>query len=159
MIPDLKICLVTKEDLDRVRELFFETIHAINQKDYSPKQVEVWASAAENLNEWSRRIEDQYFIGATIKSKIVGFASLDYEGYLDFMFVHKDFQKSGIASALLDELLRKGSELKLGEIYTEASITARPFFEKKGFQLIKENSKVFKGEEFINYKMKRILAN
>jgi putative acetyltransferase len=158
MILNLKIREAMKVDLNEIRTLFYQTIHSINKNDYPKEQLEIWSSAAESYEAWSKRIEEQYFICATLEEKIVGFSSLEKSGYLDLMYVHKDFQNVGIAKALLREIILKAEELKLKGIITESSITAKPFFEKQGFILIEENRKIYKGESFKNYKMKYLLA-
>lgn len=56
----------------------------------------------------------------------VGFADMDADGYLDRLYVHKDYQGRGVATALCDAL----EQAVQCEAYTtHASITARPFFE------------------------------
>ena len=74
-------------------------------------------------------------------------------GYLDRLYVHKDYQKKGIASALCDRL-----EENCAAAYftTHASITARPFFEKRGYRVMKEQQVVRKGVKLTNYVMKKI---
>jgi putative acetyltransferase len=47
----------------------------------------------------------------------------------------------------------------LKRLYVEASITAKPFFEKRGFQLMEKQTVVLRGVEFINYKMKFSLSD
>ena len=42
-------------------------------------------------------------------------------------------------------------------IYTEASITARPFFERWGYQVVKPQEKPLRGQVFINFVMEKIL--
>jgi len=46
----------------------------------------------------------------------------------------------------------------LGLIYTHASITARPVFERRGFQTVKAQTVAARGETFTNYRMEKQLA-
>lgn len=47
--------------------------------------------------------------------------------------------------------------LGLREIDTEASITAKPFFERKGYQIIKEQIVERKGIGLVNFRMSKKL--
>lgn len=72
------------------------------------------------------------------KSQIVGFSSITPQGYLHNMFVHKDFQDKGVATVLLNEIERYVAVMGIKRITSEVSLTARPFFEKRGFVVEKE---------------------
>lgn len=77
----------------------------------------------------------QHFFVAENAAMLTGFASITPNGYLDYLFVHKNHQQKGVASALLKELLQTAQNLQLAKIWAEVSITARPFFLHKGFEL------------------------
>lgn len=144
-------------DLDVVRFLFYDTVTTVNAKDYSVQQIEVWRAGFNNIENWERKIEEQYFLLAEAEEGVAGFASLTNDGYLDFMYVHKDFHGKGIAKALLTALEKRGNELQLTEIITDSSITAKPFFEKNNFIISEITVKEIKGVEFVNTKMKKYL--
>ncbi len=88
---------------------------------------------------------------ADIDGKVVGFASIDRSGELDLLFVHKDFQGQGIATALCNKL-----EEDFDIITSYASITAKQFFENRGYFLEKKQEVERVGVKLINYKMKKI---
>jgi putative acetyltransferase len=147
----------THDDLDRITELFRETILHINSKDYSEKQVNTWASRADKLPKWHDRIRHQYFILAEREGTLLGFGSITSEAYLDTIFVHKDHQKEGIGSAILEKLLANAKENGKTEVFTEASLTARPFLEKHSFRTNRPQQKVRDGVVFVNFAMIRAL--
>ena len=74
------------------------------------------------------------------QSQIVGFSSITTQGYLHSMFVHKDFQGKGIATILLNDIERHAITAGIMRITSEVSLTARPFFEKRGY-IVKEEQK------------------
>ena len=82
--------------------------------------------------------------------KITGFADIDENGYLDHLFVHKDYQGKGIASALCSRI-----EESFKRIETHASITARPFFEKRGYVVVKAQDVEIRREVLRNYVMEK----
>lgn len=74
---------------------------------------------------------------------------IEQTGYLDRLFVHADYQGKGIATAICDQLEQSVE----GNITTHASITARPFFEKRGYKVVKEQQVERKGIFLTNYVM------
>ena len=142
------------EDLEELQALFVETIRATCSNDYNKDQINAWTASVENIDRWNRLISHQYSIVAEIDSKIVGLAALDDPEYLDFLYVHKDYQRRGIANVLFDELKLESLHQGRYKLISDVSITAKPFFESKGFEVVKENKKEVRGVEIINYRMK-----
>jgi putative acetyltransferase len=137
----------------QVGKLIYDTVRTINRKDYSETQVETWAPDPLIFS----TVEESYAYVAEYGEEIVGFGNITSDGYLHRFYVHKDFQGQGIGSLLLEALEKKAKALGLKEIFTEASITAKPFFLKNGYVVEKENVKVLREVSFINYKMKKAL--
>lgn len=151
MKNQIEIRQATSEDLPEITSIFRDTIIHVNSKDYSEKQIEVWASGADDIKKWEDRIKKFYFIVAVIENTIVGFAYLKNGNYFDGLFVHKDYQRLGIASKLMriveSQVMMNGFEI----IKSDVSITALPFFDNKYYNVIKKQKKSFKGLVFENY--------
>lgn len=125
-------------DTDKIelRSLYRNTVLTINRRDYSQEEVEDWASCGDDLSKIGEMIKTHYFIVAVDQlSQIVGFSSITPQGYLHSMFVHKDFQGKGVATILLKEIERYAVSVGITRITSEVSITARPFFEKRGYMV------------------------
>jgi len=137
-------------DLPAITELFAGTVRNINSKNYTEKEIRIWASGADNLNMWKKRIERQYFVVSEVYGIITGFSSIEPDGYLDFLYVHKDYQRHGFAKALLEEIERKAIEQKNTLVFIHVSKTARGFFEKHGYKY--EGDEVSPGFEYVNGK-------
>lgn len=148
----MKIREYQERDILEIIKLFYETVHTINVKDYTIEQVNAWASGKTDSNKWNRSFLENYTLVAEDDEVIVGFADMDKDGYLDRLFVHKDHQGRGIATALCDRLEahRAGSRFT-----THASITAKPFFESRGYQVIKEQIILRNGVTLKNYVMEK----
>ncbi len=155
----IKIRQVAGVDVGEITQLFFDTIQNINIRDYTQEEVDDWSSWKADVDKWLEKMAEQYFIVAEIKNKIVGFSSLAQDGYLDFMFVDKDTQGQGVASALLSEIERKAIEQNIDLIYSDVSLTAKGFFESKGFIVEKQQLKKSKKEELINFRMIKMNNN
>ena len=144
-----------EKDCPLLAELFFQTIHTINARDYTKKQLDAWANGEVDLEAWNRSFQKNETLIAMEEGIVIGFGDLDIEkGYLDHLFVHKDYQGRGVATALCDALEKKRKE---GRIYTHASMTARPFFEKRGYQLVKEQEVEIRGVYLKNNVMEKYL--
>lgn len=121
-------------DSIELRDLYMNTVLTVNRRDYSQAEVEDWASCGEDLSKIEEMIKTHYFIVAVNhQSQIIGFSSITPQGYLHSMFVHKDFQGIGVATKLLEEIERYAAEKRISRITSEVSLTARPFFERKGY--------------------------
>jgi putative acetyltransferase len=106
-----------------------------------------------DLNKWCQPLQNSYSLIYFEKENILGFGNITETGYLDRLYVHKDHIGKGIGNKLVEQLEAYAKDLGLKEIVTHASITARPFFEKRGYQLIKEQTVVRNNQHLTNYIM------
>lgn len=139
-------------DCKHLAELFYNTVHTVNAKDYTQEQLNVWADGAVNLEKWNQSLSEHTTFIAVENDMIVGFADMDETGYLDRLYVHKDYQNKGIATALCDRLEHT---VKAKSFSTHASITARPFFEKKDYHVVKKQQVERQGIFLTNYIMEK----
>jgi putative acetyltransferase len=129
----------------------------VARKDYSEDQVLAWAPNDLDRQAWAAKCASRQTFIAEFDGTLVGFADLEADGHLDMMFVHSQFQRRGVASMLLEQIESSAQRLHISRLYTEASITAKPFFEHQGFQLIAPQVVRKRGQEFINYRMDKFL--
>ena len=78
-------------DCDKMAELFYNTVHTINAKDYSKEQLDVWATGLIDLKNWDQSFQEHYSVVAVNDGIIVGFGDIDRKGYLERLFVHTDY--------------------------------------------------------------------
>lgn len=142
----------TPSDCKKLAELFYQTVHVVNAKDYTNKQLDVWATGYVDLKEWNKLFLEHNTLVAIENSIIVGFGDIDKSGYLDRLYVHKDYQGQGIATAICNKLEQS---VKAYKIVTHASITAKPFFERRGYRVIKEQQVIKDGIALTNYVMEK----
>ena len=140
-----------------MQHLYVDTIHAVCSKDYNAEQIAVWTSTADNTERWNNLLKNQLVIIAEKNNKLVGYGTLENANYVDFLYVHKDLQRQGIANSILAQLETQARKSGSMVLSSDVSITARPFFEKKGFKVLKEQKNMRKGVELINYKMQKML--
>ncbi|MEO9204122.1 MAG: GNAT family N-acetyltransferase [Gammaproteobacteria bacterium] len=151
--PAISIRIAKLNDLTVMLKMFLDTISTICKDDYSPEQIEAWISSTENIQSWKNKLTSEYFIVAESDNNIVGFASLENEDYIDFLYVHKDYQRLGIADKLYFEIEKAAIIRGATTLSSNVSKTARLFFEKKKFKVQNEQINIRQGVEIINYKM------
>lgn len=150
----LHIRIVTEADIAEIKDLFRETVLHINIQDYTLEEIEDWASCGNTDEHWKNLIDKfHFFVAENEMEQIVGFASISNEGYLHSMFVHKDYQNMGIASKLYEKIEQFARENKIYRISSEVSITAKPFFQRQGFGIEKEQNSQAKNLFLTNYLM------
>ncbi|WP_313892238.1 GNAT family N-acetyltransferase [Psychrobacillus sp.] len=156
----MNIVQFEKTDTEEIVALFYNTVHTICVDDYSNEQLNAWAPLSEvesKIENWSTSLSENITYVAKKDASIVGFADLTYDGLLDRLYVHKDFQCLGIASTLLAKLESAAIQLKMLEIKTYASITAKPFFENHDYTCIHRNTVERNGTILTNFYMKKTL--
>ena len=137
-------------DLREIVELFYDTVHTVNARDYTPEQLNAWADGRVDLAEWGRSLFERIAVVAEEDGEIVGFGDIDPSGYLDRLYVHKDYQRRGVATALCDAL--EGA-VNAERIVTHASITAKPFFAERGYAVAWEQQELRHGVPLTYYRM------
>lgn len=158
MSKKITIRLYNEADATFLAAIFFNTIHKINAKDYSSEQLDAWAPTSSLETEgWMRKWEKLSPIIAVIDNEIVGFAELEDNGHIDCFYCHHEYQGCGVGSALMREIEIRTRKNKINKIFAEVSITAKPFFESKGFLVKKEQSVTVRGMALTNFVMEKIL--
>lgn len=149
-------------DVAQIEVLLHETVHAINAQDYSQEQLDAWAPT---LSEAERHERVQRLHVSLVRNDccvadsdgiVVGFADISVDGYLDHMYVHKNYQRQGIASQLLGFVEDTVRKIGVSTVRTHASITAKSFFEHQGYVVVHPQTVTVRGVSMTNYKMIKV---
>jgi putative acetyltransferase len=146
------------DDLTALIDLFRGSVRSVARRDYRECQVLAWAPNIIDSESFALRCTAKPTWVAEINGQIAGFADLEPDGHVDMLYVHAGHQAKGVAHALLAHIENMAVRLSLDRLYTEASITARPAFERRGFQIIAEQTVTLRGEPFVNYRMEKQLS-
>lgn len=139
----------------QLRELYYHTIHQVNQQHYNAEQRAAWAPERYDENAWTMRIMQSEPFVALHNDTIVGFADVQPDGYIDFFFCHHAYQGKGVGKALMQHLLKTGKRQGIKRFYANVSLTAMPFFQHFGFNIVREQQVVVRGVALSNYLMER----
>ena len=139
-------------DCEEMAKLFYDTVHEVNIRDYTAEQVNAWADGNIDLAAWDKSFTEHYTVVAEENGVIVGFGDITEGGYLERLYVHKDYQRKGISTAICDAL---ESYPDTDELTVHASITAKPFFISRGYSVVKEQEVVRREVVLKNFFMKK----
>ncbi len=153
----IKVRLFKPEDAEQIAQLFHETVHAVNIRDYSSSQVSAWAPDNIHFRNWVEVCSHRFTYVADDEGVIAGFGELEPNGHIDCFYCHKTYQRCGVGSQLYGAIEAKAVELSVRRLFVEASITARPFFQRMGFAVVEEQTVMRRDETFINYVMEKFL--
>lgn len=144
------------EDLAELVRLFGETVRTICRRDYTVGQVEAWAASEAELLQRDKWFHTLYtLVAAGEDGHLLGYGNVDDTGYLDHLFVHRDHQREGVASRICSALENHCLEGGVTCMTVHASITARPFFERRGYMVEQVQQVPLRGETLTNYRMSR----
>ncbi len=142
-------------DTKQIVQLFYDTVHEVNIRDYTTAQVDAWAPADIDIASWTKSLSSKFTFVAEEGAKIAGFGELETNGHIDRFYCHQDFQRQGVGKLILKQIESKAQDLGLKKLFTEASITARPFFASQGFIVIRKQEVERRGQKFINFIMEK----
>lgn len=151
----ITIRLYQPSDFDAIVTLFKEAVAAINIKHYTAEQVAIWTTI--NVERWQASLAKNITFIAETNGIIVGFGDMTHEGYLDRLYVHKEYQARFVALKIFKALEQRARELGLEKITTDCSITAKIPAVRMGFKVIKDQVVEKDGMKFINYHMEKSL--
>ena len=143
------------EDCADTAQLFYTCVHTVAAADYTPQQLDAWAPHDRDLVQWGHSFDGHYALVACLGEQLVGFGDVDPGGYLDRLYVHAQYQRQGIATALCDAFERA---VRADTVTVHASLTARGFFERRGYKAVRRQQVVRHGITLENWVMCKRLA-
>ena len=127
------------EDLAEMARLFYDTVTTVNSRDYQPEQIRAWAGRGRLLLGRNEAFLRSHTLVAEEQGVIVGYGNIERGGCLDQLFVHREHQGEGIADAICGRLEEHARQAGLTVITVHASVTARPFFARRGYAVAAVN--------------------
>lgn len=142
-----------KSDLKDIVALFNATVQAVNKKDYSDQQIKQWIQPAPDYEQWNKVLSSTHAVVAHDRNKILGFGSVSATGEIDYLYVDKEWIGYGIGKAIAADLIDYAITTGVKNVTVHSSITAKPFFESLGFEVVEQRSNYRNGVLLLNYLM------
>ena len=128
-------------DTVQLCDIYYNAIHNVNSADYTPQELEAWApSGAYNEESYAKDTARWNRIMPFVVSEgdaALGFAELEEGGHINCFFVHHEHQGKGVGRMLISACEREAKRIGYTKMFAEVSITARAFFERVGFRVVK----------------------
>jgi putative acetyltransferase len=138
--------------------IFVAAIEELTADDYSEAQREAWASAADDEEQFGKRLGGELTLIATLQNSPVGFASLKGADHIDMLYVHPSVTGQGVASMLCDALEKLAGGRGAKSLTVDASDNAQEFFTKRGYVAKQRNTVTVNGEWLANTTMQKALT-
>jgi putative acetyltransferase len=148
-----------REDIPVLAAIFSAAIEELTGEDYSEAQQQAWASAADDEEEFGRRLASELTLIATLQNSPVGFASLKGADHIDLVYVHPAAAGQGVASMLVEALEKLAGGRGARSLTVDASDNALEFFSKRGYVAKQRNTVTVNGEWLANTTMQKSLAD
>lgn len=140
-----------------VTDLFHRAVHAVDPKLYSPEQQEAWAPTPPDYEFWQSRLKARQPLLAMDGDRLAGFIELESDGHIDCFYVDPDYQHRGVGTQLYERIEKRARRAGVERLFVEASLLARPFFEKRGFRVLCRNEVCRNGQSLVNFTMEKRL--
>src|SRR3982075_411798 len=147
------------EDTPVMAAIFAASIEELTGEDYSEAQQQAWASAADDEEQFGKRLASELTLIATLENSPVGFASLKGADHIDMLYVHPSAAGQGVASMLCESLERLAGGRGAKSLTVDASDNAQEFFSKRGYVAKQRNTVTVNGEWLANTTMQKTLVH
>jgi putative acetyltransferase len=144
-------------DVSSLITLFHASVRNIARADYADPQIKAWAGDFIDRAPFGQRCVEKSTWVAEPDDRAAGFCDIEPDAHIDMLYVHPDFQRRGVARALLAHIDNFAQQRGLVRLHTEASMTARPVFELRGFHVLAEQTVTVRGESLTNVRMEKWL--
>lgn len=135
-------------DAPALAALFRASVEVLGAEDYSEAQVEAWSALADDEAEFAKKLATKLTIVALVNGALAGFGALKGTDFLDMLYVHPNFARRGVGSALCDALEKLSLARHAKKLTVDASDSAEKFFSRRGYVAQRRNM-TFLGEEVL----------
>ena len=139
--------------------IFVAAIEELTGDDYGEAQQQAWASAADDEEQFGKRLGSELTLIATLQNSPVGFASLKGADHIDMLYVHPSAVGQGVASLLCEALEKLAGGRGAQSLTVDASDNAQEFFEKRGYVAKQRNTVTINDEWLANTTMQKTLGD
>jgi putative acetyltransferase len=145
-------------DIPVLAAIFAAAIEELTGDDYSEAQQQAWASAADDEEQFGKRLAGELTLVATLQNSPVGFAALKGADHIDMLYVHPAAVGQGVAAMLCEALEKLAGGRGAKMLTVDASDNTAEFFTKRGYVATQRNTVTVNGEWLANTTMQKSLV-
>lgn len=144
-------------EIEALVVVFTTAVHALASGAYTAEQCRAWAPIPPDAEGWRSRLSGVKVLLACEGEQVAGFIGYARSGYVDLLFTAPPFARRGVATALFGAACADMRRSGVQRLSTEASLAARPFFERQGFAVVGEEDVLRQGVALRRFRMTRDL--
>ncbi len=149
----------TDNDLPLMQRLFYQTVTMYGSKIFTKEEIKIYSRLATNKIYWQNKFRNDHVYNAKLNGEIVGSFSMSSKGNIEYVFVHQNYMGRGIARDLYNTIEEVARNTNIKTLTTEINLLTRAFFEKYGFEIVKNAVQVAGGNEVVSYSGIKHLKN
>lgn len=143
------------DDAEDLWAVYYSAIHEVAAADYSMEQLDAWAPASFDSSKWAERMRGIAPFVAEGDGAIVGYADVQTNGYIDHFFVAGGAARQGVGSRLMGHIHSVAVAIGVESLFSDVSLTAKPFFEHWDFEIERQQSLAVRGVSLANLRMRK----
>lgn len=140
-------------DEQTIWSVFYTSVHELAAANYNEAQINAWASKEIDPDAWANHIQTLKPFVVEVDGNIVAYADLQADGLIDHFFVSPSFSRQGVGSLLMEHINKQAQAQSLDHLFSHVSLTAKPFFEKWGFEVERAQIVTLRGAQLDNFLM------
>jgi len=150
----VKIIQYSSHSAKDLTDIFYSSVHSIDASIYSTAQKNAWAPLPVDYDKWATRLDLKKPFILTLNNEIAGFIELEPDGHIDCAYVAPKHERKGVATKMLQHVIQTAKQAGIKELNVEASMVAKPLFERLGFIVENENEVMRNNTLLVNYSMR-----
>jgi putative acetyltransferase len=141
-----------------LQAVFHSAVHMTAAASYTPVQIDAWAPREIDMGAWSSRMQALRPFVAERGGRIVGYADLQANGYIDHFFVAGASARQGVGTLLMNHILEAARRRDIKSLTSDVSRNAQLFFQRFGFVVMERKSTRVRGVVVPNARMQKTLG-
>jgi putative acetyltransferase len=146
-------------DAESLVAIFQDAVTGIGASAYDARQIAVWSSYPEDLEEFRQLLACGLTLVAEENKQAVAFGQLNPLNHIAFLYTATNFARLGYGTAIYQQLEVHARDHGMKRLHTEASRISKHLFLKMGFHIVEREIAIRHGVEFERFKMEKVINN
>ena len=147
------------DDLEPIVRAFTDSVHVLARPFYDDAQRAAWAPEVADLDEWRVRLAAIDVLVAEDRGALAGFIGYEPNGHVALIYTASHAARTGVASRLYARVESDWITAGVHRVFAEVSLSARPFFDRRGFTVEREERVERRGVFFTRFAMAKDLRS
>lgn len=142
-------------EVEAIADVYRNAILEIGCEFYSPEQIKIWSSFPDNLENFSKKLQQGLTLVAIEDEQVIAFGQLHPHNRISLLYTKKQYARKGYASLIYQKLEAAAIAKGVQYLTTEASRISKFFFLKQGFERVEPEIVLRQGMKFERFRMQK----